>query len=68
MTGTEGLLSSGRVTNVSGRACDKCDWLEYSVQDEEHSLLDYPQEHLVCLRTQHRQLVFPTQYKNSPTR
>jgi hypothetical protein len=34
------------------------DW--YSVQeDEEHVLLDCLHEHLVSLRTQHRQLVFP---------
>ena len=38
--------------------CDKCGW--HSVQDEEHILLDCPHEHhLVSLRTQHRQLVFP---------
>jgi len=35
------------------RICDK--W--HSVQDEEHTLLDCPHEHLVSLRTQHRQLV-----------
>jgi len=45
--------------------CDKCDW--HSVQDEEHILLDCPHEHLVSLRTQHRQLVFPPQYEDSPT-
>ena len=43
------------------RICDKCDW--HSVQDEEHILLDCPHEHLVSLRTQHRQLVFPPQYE-----
>jgi len=48
------------------RICDKCDW--HSVQDEEHILLDCPHEHLVCLRTQHRQMVFPPQYEDSPTR
>jgi hypothetical protein len=48
------------------RICDKRDW--HSVQDEEHSLLDCPHEHLVSLRTQHRQLVFPLQYEDSPTR
>jgi hypothetical protein len=42
------------------RICYKCDW--HSVQDEEHILLDCPHEHLVSLRTQHRQLVFPSQY------
>jgi len=41
------------------RICDKCEW--HSVQDEEHILLDCPHEHLVSLRTQHRQLVFPPQ-------
>ena len=50
--------------------CDKCDW--HSVQDEEHILLesDCPREHLVSLRTQHRgrQLAFPPQYEDSPTR
>ena len=57
ITGIEGLTSSGSVTN---------DW--HSVQDEEHNLLDCPHEHLVSLRTQHRQLVFPPQYMDSPTR
>ena len=47
--GIEGLMSSGSVT--------ECDW--HSVQDEEHNLLDCPHKHLVSLRTQHRQLVFP---------
>jgi len=48
------------------RICDKCDW--HSVQDEEHILLNCPHEHLVSIRTQHRQLVFPPQYEDSPTR
>ena len=48
------------------RICDKCDW--HSVQDEEHNLLDCPHDHLVSIRTQHRQLVFPPQYEDSPTR
>jgi len=48
------------------RICDKCDW--HSVQDEEHIMLDCPHEHLVSIRTQHRQLVFPPQYEDSPTR
>jgi len=48
------------------RICDKCDW--HSVQDEEHILLDCPHEHLVSLRTQHHQLVFPPQCEDSPTR
>ena len=47
------------------RVCDKCDW--HSVLDEEHNLLDCPHEHLVSIRTQHRQLVFPPQYEDSPT-
>ena len=48
------------------RICDKCDW--HSVQDEEHILLDCPYEHLGSLRTRHRQLVFPPQFEDSPTR
>jgi len=48
------------------RICDKCDC--HSVQDEEHILLDCPHEHLVSIRSQHRQLVFPPQYEDSPTR
>jgi hypothetical protein len=56
-TGIEGLMSSESVTR---------DW--HTVQDEEHILLDCPHEHLVNLRTQHRQLVFPPQYEDSPTR
>ena len=47
------------------RICDICDW-RHSVQDEEHILLDCPHEQLVSLRTQHRQLVFPPQYEDSP--
>jgi hypothetical protein len=31
-------------------------------------LLNCPHEHLVSLRTQHRQLVFPPQYEDSPNR
>ena len=31
-------------------------------------LLNCPHEHLVSLRTQHRQLVLPPQYEDSPTR
>jgi len=31
-------------------------------------LLDCPHEHLVSLRTQHRHLVLPPQYEDSPTR
>ena len=46
------------------RICAKCDW--HTVQDEEHILLDCPCEHLVSLCTQHRQLVFPPQYEDSP--
>ena len=48
------------------RICDKCD--RHSVQVEKHILLDCPHEHLVRLRTQHRQLVFPPQYEDSLTR
>ena len=48
------------------RICDKFDW--HSVQDEEHILLDCPHEHLVSLHTQHRQLVFPPQNEDGPTR
>ena len=53
-------MSSGSVTNVTGST--------HSVQDEEHILLDCPHKHLVSLRTQHRQLVLPPQYEDSPTR
>ena len=56
-------MSSGSVTNLTNF---KCGW--HSVQDEEHILLDCPHEHLVSLRKQHRQLVFPSQYEDSPTR
>jgi hypothetical protein len=31
-------------------------------------LLDCPHEHLVSICTKHRQLVFPPQYEDSPTR
>jgi len=31
-------------------------------------MLDCPHEHLVSLCTQHRQLVFPPQYEDRPTR
>jgi len=48
------------------RICDECDW--HSVQDEEHILLDCLHEHCVSIRTHHRQLVFPPQYEDSPTR
>ena len=44
----------------------KRDW--HTAQDEEHIWLDCPHEHFVSLCTQHRQLVFPPQYENSPTR
>ena len=49
------------------RICDKCDSV-HSVQDEEQILLDCPHEHLISLCTQHRQLVFPPQNGDSPTR
>ena len=48
------------------RTCDVCAW--HSVQDEEHIFLDCPHKHLVSLRTQHRQLVFPLQNEDGPTR
>jgi len=48
------------------RICDKCDW--HAAQDEEHNLLDCPHEHLVSLRTQHRQLVFPPQYEEKESK
>jgi len=48
------------------RICDKCDW--HTVQNEEHILLDSSHEHLVSLRTRHRQLVFPPQCEDNPTR
>jgi len=54
MTGIEGLVSSGSVTNVTGTLF--------------RTLLNYLHEHLVSLRTQHHQLVFPPQYDDSPTR
>jgi len=54
ITGTEGLTYELRI-------CDNCDW--HTVQNEEHSLLDCPHEHLVSLPTQHRQLIFPSQYE-----
>ena len=47
------------------RICDKCDW--HSVLDEERILLECPHEHLFSIHTQHRQLVFPPQYEDSPT-
>ena len=53
MTGIEGLMSSGSVTDVTGTLY---------IQDEEHILLDCPHEHLVRLRTQ-QQLIFPHQVK-----
>jgi hypothetical protein len=56
MTGIEGLISSGSVTDVDGK-----------IQDEEHILLDCPHEHLVRLRTQ-QQLIFPPQFEDSPAR
>ena len=60
MTGTEGLTSSGSVTNVTGTL--------FRMRNM-HILLDCPHEHhLVSLRTQHRQLVFPPQHEDSPTR
>jgi len=57
--GKEGLMSSGSVTNVTG--------ILFRMRNT-YILLDCPHEHLVSLRTQHRQLVFPPQYEDSPTR
>jgi hypothetical protein len=51
-------MSSGSVTHVTGTL----------FRMRTHILLDCPHEHLVSLRTQHRQLVFPPQYEDSPTR
>jgi len=59
ITGIEGLAYELRI-------CDKCDW--HTAQDEEHILLDCPHGHLASLRKQHRQLVFPPQNEDSPTR
>ena len=36
------------------RICDKCDW--HTVQDEEHIILDCPNEHLINLRTEFQHL------------
>jgi hypothetical protein len=58
ITGMEGLMSSGSLTNVTGSLFS---------QEKEHTFLDCPHEHLVSLRTQHHQLVFPPEYENSPT-
>ena len=55
--GIEGLMSSGSVTNVTGT----CFRMRNTI------LLNCPHEHLVSLRTQHRQLVFPPQYEDSTT-
>ena len=52
-------MSSGSLTNVTGSLFS---------QEKEHTFLDCPHEHLVSLRTQHHQLVFPPQYKDSLTR
>ena len=57
MTGIEGLMSSGSVTEN--------DW--HTIQDEEHILLDCPHEHLVRLRTQ-QQLIFPPKFEDGPAR
>ena len=58
MTGIEGLMSSGSVTEVTGTLFR---------QDEEHILLDCPHEHLIRLRTQ-QQLIFPPQFEDGPAR
>ena len=58
MTGIEGLMSSGSVTDVTGTL--------FRI-DEEHILLDCPHDHLVRLRTQ-QQLIFPPQFEDGPAR
>jgi hypothetical protein len=58
MTGIEGHMSSGSVTDVTGtlfRMRNTC------------ILLDCPHEHLVRLRTQ-QQLIFPPQFEDGPAR
>jgi len=52
-------MSSESVTNETGTPFRMRNTLYW---------LDCPHEHLVSLRTQHRQLVFPPQYEDSPTR
>jgi len=55
MTGIEGLMSSGSVTDVTGTLFRM------------RSTFCCPHEHLVRLRTQ-QQLVFPPQFEDSPAR
>jgi len=47
------------------RICDKCDW--HTVQDEEHIILDCPNEYLTNLRTEFQRL-FVNSSANSSTR
>jgi len=56
MTGIEGLMSSGYVTDVTG-----------TLIRMEHILLDCPHEHLARLHTQ-QQLIFPPQFEDGPAR
>ena len=56
MTGIEGLMSSGSVTDVTG-----------TLVRMKNILLDCPHEHLVKLRTQ-QQLIFPLQFEDGPAR
>ena len=57
MTGIEGLMSSGSVTDVTGTLFRMRNYI----------LLECPHEHLVRLRTQ-QQLTFPPQFEDSPAR
>ena len=57
MTGIEGLMSSGSVTDVTGTL----------FRMRKYILLECPHEHLVRLRTQ-QQLTFPPQFEDSPAR
>ena len=59
ITGIEGLMSSGSVTNVAGTLFRMRNTVCWTVRI---NIL------LISIRTQHRQLVFPPQYEDSPTR
>ena len=59
MTGIEGLMSSGSVTDVTGTL--------FRMRSE-HILLDCPHEHLVKLRTQQQLIIFPPQFEDGPAR
>ena len=56
ITGIEGLMSSGSVTNVTGTLFRM------------RNTIYFLHEHLVSLRTQHRQLIFPPQNEGGPIR